>query len=55
MDNKEDLYKIIKDLCYRQMHYVCDFPKRENIPVYDRDLDLEMNEDFALWEMEWYL
>jgi len=28
------------------------FPKRENIKVYDWQLDLEENEDFAIWELE---
>lgn len=54
MDNKEDLHKIIKDLCYMQRNHICDFPKRENIPVYDWQLDLEMNQDFGIWEMEMY-
>lgn len=50
--NKAEIKRVVCDLCNMQKHYITSFPTRENIPVYDWQLDLEMNEDFAIWEME---
>lgn len=50
--NKHDIKLETINLCLRQRAFLNNFPKRENIPVYDVDLDLEYNEDFAIWAME---
>ncbi|MEY3376409.1 MAG: hypothetical protein RL463_719 [Bacteroidota bacterium] len=51
-DNSKFVRAKVKELCSLQMHYILSFPKRENIPVYDWQLDIEYNEDFALWDLE---
>jgi len=43
----------IKELCIKQVHFLLDYPKRENIVVYDWALDIEHNQDFAIWELEY--
>lgn len=50
--NKADLKRKKIDLARKQAQHIMDFPKRENIPVYDWGLDLEENDDFILWELE---
>lgn len=52
MTNKADIKKTIANLCILQKNYVMSWPERENIPKYFKELDIEKNEDFALWEME---
>lgn len=50
--NNNDIKMEIINLCLKQRSYLSHFPKRENIPVYDVELDIEYNEDFAIWELE---
>ena len=52
MSEKKRIEKTVKDLCAKQIHFLFDYPKREMIPVYDWQLDLEQNLDFAIWEMQ---
>lgn len=52
MSSKSDIKKVVDSLCTKQMEYICIWPKRENIPKYCRELDIAVNEDFAIWEME---
>lgn len=52
MNEKDLIQEVIKELCHRQQHYLFDWPKRENIAKYHKELDIAQNEDFALWEMQ---
>lgn len=50
--SKHDVKLAMINLCLNQRKHVMSFPVRENIGVYDWQLDIEYNEDFAIWELE---
>lgn len=50
--SKHDIKLSMINLCINQKSYIMSFPKRENVKVYDWQLDIEYNEDFAIWELE---
>ncbi len=49
---ENEIKQMRKYLCKAQEAFLRSFPARENIAVYDWQLDLEENEDFAIWECE---
>lgn len=52
MPKKEHIKKMVVELCNLQKNYIMEWPKRENITKYESSLDIESNEDFAIWEIE---
>lgn len=44
--------QMMKKLANGQIEFLLSYPVRENIEIFDWELDLAQNEDFALWEME---
>lgn len=50
--SKHDVKLAMINLCLNQRKHVMSFPVRENIGIYDWQLDIEYNEDFAIWELE---
>lgn len=54
MSKKTKLEEAMRKLADEQVKYLTKMPTRENIGIFDWELDLAQNEDFALWEMEIY-
>lgn len=52
MSSKSEIKKVTESLCDKQRDFLSIWPKRENITKYCPELDIAVNEDFALWEME---
>lgn len=53
MTLNELISKTTLELCKAQEQFLFEYPKRENVQVYDWALDIEHNKDFALWELEY--
>lgn len=50
---KKIIQTTIEELCKAQQQFLFEYPKRENVKFYDISLDIEKNEDFAIWELEY--